>query len=125
MKPSKIASKAAKWWADTLRTPVQHDAGDGFLNGLVNGMGRFLPRPDEAQIQAFEDLLASKIDGALKERSELYTATDYEPLGVLAETARELGLDLKYRLPVKTRLIIRGTELWAIKGYCAPEKPVG
>ena len=106
-----VAKKAAKWWADHLRTPAKLDNGDPSENGLYTTMLATMLQSKEresvtpALVNAFEKQLAKQLT---KEQSGyVYLGVDYDPCFELRNAADTVGLELgSTTLPWKTSMWI-------------------
>lgn len=123
-----LAKAAAKWWADTLRVPPQHD--NGAEDQTASRLARILAsgrRPHPDQVDKFEAKLREFI---LREiatgRRYIDVATDYGPQGILlyaADAADDSGKDyIEAYLPWKTNMVINtdNNTIEVSAGYGAP-----
>lgn len=124
MKPE-TAQKAAKWWADQLRTVEMPDNGEQSLAGMQTTLIASRLQEIEkrkqtpALIDAWEVALADAI-GKIENRHTVYIGVDYHPDTLLDESAISVGLDLGMTtLPWKTNMWIEGDRVRVAKGYRA------
>lgn len=121
------AQRAAKWWADFLRTRAPLDNGDrsrdgamtvgiaSILQGIENGKGK----PDDA------DKFQSALAHLLETRGFSYLSCDYGPDYILSEAAEVCGVHLGMtRLPWKTNMWIEGEKISVAVGCGAPIKDI-
>ena len=115
---------AAQWWADKLRnvSTDNFNNGDDSEKGIA---GMFLAAmcakstkiSDEA-IDAFEEALAEHIKEHFEICGYLSLLTDYGPQGILADTAREVGISTN-AFPWKTSMWIEKNSISVSCGYAA------
>ena len=120
------ATKAAKWWADRLRGPSLHDAGDDQISMVLNMFSLMTSKPskDAEKIDEFEKVLERLINEDLQSRGNSYLRVDYHPEGLLLEASLESKLDVDYRLPVKSTMRVTTEAVYISEGYAAPEKQI-
>ena len=120
------ATEAAKWWADRLRGPSLHDAGDEQISMVLNMFSLMNSRPgkDAKKIDEFEKVLERLINEDLKTRGNSYLRVDYHPEGLLLEASLESNFDIDYKLPVKSSMRVTTEEVYISEGYAAPEKQI-
>lgn len=114
------ADLAAGWWADQLRQKPAFDNGVP-LHGAMFGMVADLKEPlEDKAIDAFRRFLSERI--CVHEPWSI--DVDYEPDRTLQHAAEAAGIDLSYRLPVKTYMMEEKGVLKVSQGYRAPYKEV-
>jgi hypothetical protein len=129
------ATWAAKWWADHLRSrpPLLDNGGRDFASGMAMAMGSLiqdrLPKVSDDQIDRFEALLAQAIVDDLEKRiawpgrdaNEPYCTcdlgTDYAPDPIISDAGKAAGIDLAYRLPIKTMMWVHPFYVELRAGY--------
>ena len=117
------AQKAAKWWADRLRSPAKLDNGDDSSTGAMTLMMATMlqtkerTRLDTAKIDAFEKELTQLI----LDSGYLTISVDYGPDWMLMQASEKAGLDLGMcTLPWKTTMWLnRDDTIKVAEGYRA------
>ena len=118
------AERAAKWWADHLRSGAKLDHGDPSPTGnAVRAMATLLQEQERAaqepsKIDEFEAALALILEAETNRWVDV--SVDYHPDWALQQAADEVGLDLGMTtLPWKTCMWIGGDEIKVAVGYGA------
>jgi len=110
---------AAKWWADQLRETT-FDNGVPEHNAMMAMIqARMLPISEET-IQNFQ----GKLETAIMGMDWPVLSVDYHPDQILIEIGESVGIDVEYRLPWKTSMIIRDDLVEVGKGYATPYKTI-
>ena len=110
---SKIAKRAAQWWADILAANNLGSAGAAEVDLLYAICSR--PAPNNEELSTFRDALESSIAEELIRRDRLFISVDYGPDQMLHEAAGAL----KVSWPFKTSMNITRTEITVSAGYRA------
>jgi hypothetical protein len=117
-------SKAVEFWKEQLRSGIW-DNGDSSATGFMTTM---MARDLQESSRPQEDVLEKfgvALDRLIRE-GEIWSlryglSVDYEPGGVLADAAKEAGIETS-AFPCKTRMYFRDGKVEASCGYGAPSK---
>ena len=117
------AQKAAKWWADQLRTKPKLDNGDDSLAGILTSVVAYRLQEKEYENRKFED--ANKFEIALAEILELENdergvilSVDYNPDYLLSKAIKNVNINVgQTRLPWKTTMWITKNKIEVAYGY--------
>lgn len=119
----KTALKAAKWWADQLRSPAKLDNGDESLSGAMTfALATMLQESERKGLQndkidAFEKELAIMLQ---TKGDKFILGVDYHPDKILHDAGTAAGLDLGMTgLPWKTVMWIDNNTVTVKCGYGA------
>ena len=120
-----LAKKAAKWWADQLRSGAKLDHGDNSLTGNMTQALAYMSQDAERQGQTTEqiDTFESALAEILLETEPKFVGVDYHPDITLQQAADTAGLGLGMTtLPWKTSMHFKGEAVFVSCGYGAPSK---
>mgnify|MGYP001559346407 CR=1 FL=1 len=112
------SAAAAKWWADKLRGPVIHDNGERMQSAMMTALQPDVPVPDE-KIDEFDYFLGTALSET--DYNHITVGVDYGPDRILSEAAEKAGINLEFRLPIKTMMWITPEKVSVSEGYRAPE----
>lgn len=125
-------SVAAKWWADQLRRPADHDAGDRHLNNSIFLFGLMLKQNfTEDEISAFQSALERVLtedfkdddwhpDDPIRGGYLRCFGTDYGPGDILERAAESAGIKLtSLTFPIKTLMWVNPGSVKVKSGYRA------
>lgn len=122
-KQSNVIEIAAGWWAARLQT-LHHDNG---AKDQTNAMAMFFAdmiaanhRPTNGQLEKFKTALETCIKRERERRNYVYLSCDYSPDRILAEAAKEVGIDSSV-FPYKVSTYITEDNKFMVSdGYGAP-----
>lgn len=127
MIPKRNAQIIANWWTDQLRkaAPPRIDNGeikDKEFDAMAELMG--LPRPAANQGISDDQLKTFKrcLTWILLREEDFDISVDYDPDGWLLEAAEVAGIDLGYKLPIKTVTLVE--TLQVREGYSGELKDI-
>jgi hypothetical protein len=122
-KSFEIASVAAKWWANLLKSNFSHDNGGSIMqSAMMNYISSLNEKLSNESISAFESTLAKLIHADIETMNYvLDISVDYDACDILVSAFAIAGISYeKYLLPCKTQMIISPDKIIAKIGYGSP-----
>ncbi len=122
MASQQVAAQAAKLWANTIRDGFSYKAGDTRIDAAFSRLSlqsiTEVGEISNAEIEAFENLLAAKVSERLINKEEVFLTTDYSPEGFLKEVVQGYRkLNIPTRFPIKSRMWVYRDRIVYSFGY--------